>query len=127
MSEVAIPKLSSRYPVTLESRFIDLQQTMMGKILFNAVLSVAKKQQKDALKLPEGIERDNKLKGALFLKRILESNSVISMSMSSGKSLPYNLACGFVELTNGHFIKGLKCIMTPIKVPTLPKNKKENL
>lgn len=58
----------------------------MGEILFNAILSVAKKDMKKAKKLPESVERDNKIKGAMFLKRILESNSVITMSMSAGMS-----------------------------------------
>ncbi|MBP5294248.1 MAG: hypothetical protein J6Y95_00855, partial [Lachnospiraceae bacterium] len=108
-------------PVTLESRFTDLRQSFMGRILFNAVLSVADKQAKEAEKLPEGPEKDNKRKGALFLRRILESNSPRSMSMSAGKSLPYNFAQGFVELTNGHLIRGAKCFLTKIKVPKLPK------
>lgn len=125
MSGVKIPKLPEKFPVTLESRFTDLQQSFMGRILFSAVLSVAIKQMKQAKALPEGAERDNKVKGALFLKRILESNSVRSMSMSSGNSMPYNFANGFVELTNGHLLKGIKCFCTPIKVPELPKNKKE--
>lgn len=38
----------------------------MGKILHSAVLSVATKQMKEAKKLPEGKERDNKIKGAFF-------------------------------------------------------------
>ena len=40
------------FPVTLESRFTDLKQTFLGRILFNAVLSVADKQAKEAEKLP---------------------------------------------------------------------------
>ncbi len=125
MSGLKIPTLPSKKPVTLESRFTDLRQTFMGRILFNAVLSVAKKDMKKAKKLPEGVERDNKIKGAIFLKRILESNSVISMSMSAGKSFPYNFGEGFVNLTNGHLIKGIKCFCTKIKAPKLPKNRKE--
>ena len=77
-------------------------------------------------KLPEGAEKDNKIKGAMFLKRILESNSIITMSMSAGKSCPYNFAQGFVNLANGHIIKGIKCFCTKIKVPKLPKDKEEN-
>jgi len=41
-----------RYPITLESRFSDLNQTFMGRILYNAVISVANKQMKEAQKLP---------------------------------------------------------------------------
>ncbi len=116
-----VPEPPKKYPVTLESRFTDLRQTFMGRILFNAVLSVASKQEKAAKKLPDGPEKDNKRKGAQFLRRILESNSPRSMSMTAGKSMPYNFAQGFVELTNGHIIRGARSFMKTIKVPKLPK------
>ena len=116
-----LPPEPPKQPLTTESRFSDLQQTFMGRILFNAVLSVATKQRKKAEAMPEGAERDNTLKGALFLKRILESNSLRSMSMSAGKSVPGHFAEGFVNLANGHLLKGAKCFLSPVKVPALPK------
>lgn len=125
MSGLIIPALPPKFPVTLESRFTDLRQTFMGRILFGAVLSVADSQLRRARKLPEGVERDNKIKGAQFLRRILESNSIRSMSMSSGRSLPYNLAIAFMEMTNGHLLRGIQRVCTPVKVPALPKEKKE--
>ena len=94
----------------------------MGRILFNAVLSVAHKQMKEAAKMPDGPEKDNKRKGAEFLKRILESNSIRSMSMSAGKSMPYHVAQGFVELANGHILRGIKSFCSPVHVPPLPKD-----
>ena len=122
-SGLKIPTLPPIKPITLESRFTDLQKTFMGKILYNAVLSVAKKDMKNALKLPEGTERDNKIKGAMFLKRILESNSIITMSMSSGTNCPYNFAKGFADMANGRIIKGIKDFCSPVKTAALPKNK----
>lgn len=122
MSGLKIPSLPPVKPITPESRFTDLKETFMGKIMFNAVLSVAKKDMKNARKLPEGAERDNKIKGAMFLKRILESNSVITMSMSAGKSCPYHFAKGFVDLANGRIIKGIKDFCSPVKTAALPKN-----
>ena len=122
MSGIKIPPLPAKKPIAMESRFSYLEKAgLMGKILHSAVLSVANKQMKAALKMPEGIERDNKIKGAYFLKRILSSNSLISMSMSAGKSMPYNFARGFMELSNGHIFKGIKCFFTKIKVSKLPK------
>lgn len=121
---LTIPEEPKRYPVTLESRFTDLQQTFLGRILYKAVLSLAAKQAKEAEKLPDGPEKENKRKGAQFLKRILESNSPRSMAMSAGKSMPYNFAQGFVELTNGHLFKGARCFLKKIKVPALPKDQK---
>ncbi|HAS56622.1 MAG TPA: glycosyl hydrolase [Firmicutes bacterium] len=126
MSGFKIPSLPLAKPITLESRFSDLEKTFIGKILHNAVLSVAKKDMKKAKKLKEGVERDNKIKGALFLKRILESNSIITMSMSAGKTFPYNFAQGFVDLANGHLIKGIKDFCSPIKTLPLPKNQIDN-
>lgn len=125
MSGLKIPALPPKKPITLESRFTDLRQTFMGRILFNAVLGVANKQMKAAKKLPEGTEKDNQIKGAMFLRRILESNSVRSMSMTARTSCPYNFAQGFVALSNGHLFKGIKCFCTKIKVPKLPKDKEE--
>lgn len=124
MSGQYIPPLPAKKPITLESRFSNLEKAgFMGKILHSAVLSVATKQMKEAKKLPEGKEKDNKIKGAFFLRRILESNSLISMSMSAGTGMPYNFARGFMELANGHLLKGIKCFCTTIKVPKLPKEK----
>lgn len=121
MSGINIPALPPLKPITLESRFTDLKATFMGRILFNAVLSMANKQAKKAQKMSEGPEKDNCTKGAMFLRRVLESNSLNSMSMCAGKSFPYNFAQGFMELSNGHIFRGIKCFCTKIKVSKLPK------
>jgi len=117
-----LPEEAPLLPITLESRFTDLKQTFMGRILFAAVLSVAEKQRKAAQKLPEGPEKDNRLKGAQFLKRILESNSLISMSMCAGGNVPHSMALGFAALANGHIIKGAKLCLTKDAAPKLPKD-----
>lgn len=65
MSGLTIPQEEKKKPITLESRFTDLKQTFMGRVLFNAILSVAKKTMREALKMEEGVERDNKIKGAM--------------------------------------------------------------
>ena len=123
MSGRKIPALPPQRPVRLDSRFTDLKCSFMGKILYSAVLGVADKTMKEARKLPEGAEKDNKVKGALFMRRILESNTLISMSMSAGLTFPYNFAEGFASLANGHILKGIKCFCTKIKAPKLPKEK----
>ncbi len=121
----AVPEETPRYPVTVESRFTDLNQTFLGRILYNAVLSVVKKQMKQANKLPDGPEKDNAIKGAYFMKRIMDSNSPRSLSMCAGDRMPYNIAQGFAELTNGHLFRGIRCFMTKIKVPKLPKEEQD--
>lgn len=117
-----IPKLKLK-PITLESRFSDLKGTFIGKILYNAVLGVARKDMKKAKKMEEGPSRDNKIKGALFLSRILDSNSLISMSMSAGTQFTYPLATMMMHMANGHLIKGLKCLFKKVDAPKLPNSK----
>ena len=121
MSGLAVPAVPPKKPIRLESRYSDMQATLMGRILYAAVLSVAKRDMRRAKKLPEGTERDNKIKSALFLERILDSNSLVTMSMSSCSQFPYNFAEGFVHLANGRIFKGAKCFLTKIKAPALPK------
>ncbi|MCH5143100.1 MAG: glycoside hydrolase family 3 C-terminal domain-containing protein [Clostridiales bacterium] len=121
MSGLKIPKIPPLKPIRLDSRFSDIRATFFGRIIYKAVLGFAEKHMKEALKLPDGAERDNKIKGAAFLQRVLESNSLITMSMSAGKSCPYNYAQGLAHLANGHIFKGIKCFCTKIKVKTPPK------
>ncbi|MGN1278468.1 MAG: glycoside hydrolase family 3 C-terminal domain-containing protein, partial [Candidatus Onthovivens sp.] len=123
MTGVKVPLPLPKKPITLESRFTDYKSTFMGKILYNSVLASAKKEMKEALKLPEGTERENKIKGATFLKRILDSNSIRTLSMSAGQNLRYNFAEGFKDLANGHIIRGIKDFTTKIKAPLLPDDK----
>ena len=88
----------------------------MGRILYNAVCGVAKKQLKNAKKLPAGSERDNRIKGAIFLQRIFDTNCVRTLSLSAGKSMPWNIAEGFVQLGNGHFFRGIAAMCKSYKI-----------
>ncbi len=124
MSGVDIPPLPGSLPITMNSRFTDLKQSFFGRIIFNRVLSAAERERKEALKLPEGARRDNALKAADFTRRILESNSLYSMTMCAGKAYPYHVVRGFMDLANGHLIRGLGDFCAPVKVPPLPREKK---
>ena len=124
MSSLILPPKRKAKPITLESRLSDLGHTFMGKILLGAMVGVAKKELRKAKRMEEGPEKDNKIKGALFLRRIMESNSLVTLSMSAGESFPYNFACGFMDLANGHIIKGIRDFCGKIKAPDLPKNQK---
>ncbi|MDE7439707.1 MAG: fibronectin type III-like domain-contianing protein, partial [Clostridia bacterium] len=124
MSGLTIPKLPPIKPITTESRFTDLKKTALGKVLFAAVLGMASRQMKRAKKLPAGSERENAIKGATFLKRILESGCLRSMSMSAGARMPYNFALGMRDVSNGHILRGVKNFCKKIKLPPLPKDEK---
>ena len=117
---LVIPEVKLK-PITLDSRFTDLKQTFMGRIIYKAVLNVAYKDMKKALKMPDGLEKDNKIKGAMFLEKILDSNSIICMSMSAGQQFKYNFALGMMDLSNGHIFKGIKDFCSKIDAPPLTK------
>ena len=102
-----LPSEPALLPLTLESRFCDFRHTFWGRILYGAVCSVAKSQLRRAKKLPAGPERDNRIKGALFLQQIFDTNCVRTLSLSAGTSLPWNIAEGFVLLGNGHLFRSI--------------------
>ncbi len=114
--DTPLPEDEPVLPLTMESRFCDFQKTFMGRILYNAVCGVAKRQLKKAKKLPAGPERDNRIKGAIFLQRIFDTNCVRTLSLSAGKSMPWNIAEGFVLLGNGHIIRGIAAMYKSYKI-----------
>lgn len=120
-----IPELEPVKPFTLESRLIDLKESFMGKILYNAVLGVVSKDLKKAKKMPEGTERDNKIKGAMSVIKMMETSSLMTLSMSSGGKFSYQTALGFRDLSNWHVFKGIGDFCKKIKAPVLPINEKE--
>ncbi len=124
--ELTVPAEPPVLPITLDSRFTNLRRTFIGRILYRAVMQRADREMKEARKLPEGAERDNKIKGAVFTRRILESNSLNSMTMCAGETFPYNYAVGFAEMANGHLLKGIKAFLQSVQVPPLPKDKNKN-
>ena len=123
---VKIPALPPKKPITLESRLSDLRYTFMGRILLNAVLTVPHKQLKKANKLPEGVEKDNEIKGAQAIEKMLVTSSLVTLSMASSGAFSYSLSLGFKELANGHIIRGIGCFIKKIKAPALPIDNKEN-
>ena len=111
-----LPDEPTVLPLTMESRFCDFRKTFMGRILYNAVCGVAKRQLKKAKKLNKRQKRDNRIKGAIFLQRIFDTNCVRTLSLSAGKSMPWNIAEGFVQLGNGHLIRGIAAMCQSYKI-----------
>ena len=120
MSGMKIPELPKLKPLTLESRLPELRQTLPGKILYKVVLGVAKKEMRKAKKLPEGSDKDNAMKAALAMKRMMETNNPLGMTMAAGKMFPYNFAQGLVNISNWHLIRGVRDFCKKIEAPKLP-------
>ena len=98
----------------MESKFTELRRSPLGRLLVWAVLLMPKSRNET--------ERRNKIKGAVFLQRILESGSLRSMSMSAGNRFPYNFAEGFLALAKGKIFRGIGHFCKKIKAPRLPKD-----
>ena len=123
LSGLSLPEPPPVTPLTMESRLCDFKYTFWGKILYKAVMSVPARERRRAERLPDGTERENRIKGAVFLEKILASGCLRSMSMSS-PLLPYNAAEGLKELSNGHIWRAIVKFGKRIRACRLPKDKK---
>ena len=123
LSGLSVPEPPPVTPLTMESRLCDFKYTFWGKILYKAVMSVPARERRRAERLPDGTERENRIKGAVFLEKILASGCLRSMSMSS-PLLPYNIAEGLKELSNGHIWRAIVKFGKRIRACRLPKDKK---
>ena len=123
---VKIPSLPPKKPITMETRLSDFKNTFMGRILLKAILSVPVKEERKAKKMKDGVDRDNRIKSAQAIRKMMETSSVTTMSMASGKMFEYNLALGFKEIANGHLFRGLRLCCKKIKAPKLPIDNQKN-
>ena len=119
--ELVTPEEPPKFPVTLESPFVDLGRSFTGRVITRCVLAVTRRQMRKAKRMPEGTKKENAIKGARFMERMLKSNSLRAISMSAGTLFPYHLAEGIVEMANRHFFRGLRRMITPLRAPKLPK------
>ena len=125
MAGFRIPKMPKKKPITLESRFSDLKSTLPGKFIYRRALRFTRIDLKNAKKLPPGVDRDNRIKDAVFGKRIMNSNSLRTFLMCSGGGVSYSLVCGYRELANWHFVKAIKAFRKKDEAPALPSEDKK--
>ena len=112
LSGLTLPERNAPGPIDMESRFADIRRTGTGRILFRIVSGVLERKLKKAGRMPAGTEKENRIKGAIFLKRALENNTFQSMTMAGGKMFPYPLAQGIVHIVNGKWFRGFRCILS---------------
>ena len=93
-----VPQVSASRRLTLETRLIDARRTIVGALMYGAVLRRARQDYRAALALPDGVERDAAVKNTHFLVRMMPFNTLRSMAMSSTGALPYRVAAGIAEL-----------------------------
>ena len=122
MAGIRKPEKDKLLPIRVESRFSDLSLTFWGRLIRGAVLSFAGKNMKKAMRMKKGPDRTNRISSIRFLIRILDSSSLIGLSMSSGARLSFNVAEGIAVLANGHILKALRVMTRRTRVPPLPKD-----
>jgi beta-glucosidase len=104
--EVPDPPRSGR--LTMETRLTDARRTLLGSIMLRAASSRARKDYAQALALPDGTERDARVKNAHFVLRMMPFQSLRSMAMASGGALPLRIAEGISLLAQRHPIRGVR-------------------
>jgi beta-glucosidase len=108
--------------LTLESPLWDLRKTWIGRILYRSIMYTFQKDYIRAQKMPDSLERDTKLKNSYFVVKMMPHNSILCMCMSSSGKFSYYNAVGFVEMANGHLIKGLRAFLKKEGRIPLPKD-----
>ena len=101
MSGLTIPKEPETTPFTFLTRFIDMQVTPAGKAIYDQMQMPSTQLLSDAQQLREGEEKFSKVKGAVFLKRIIDTSSLLSLVMNSGGAFPYEAAQYMLGVANG--------------------------
>jgi beta-glucosidase len=76
--------------------------------MLRAASSRVRKDYRDALAMPDGTERDARVKNAHFVLRMMPFQSLRSMAMASGGALPLPIAEGISHLAQGHPIRGIR-------------------
>jgi beta-glucosidase len=107
--EVPVAARSRR--LTMETRLIDASSTVMGAIMLRAVSARVRKDYTSALAMPDGTERDARVKNAHFVLRMMPFQSLRSMAMTSGGALPYRVARAIADIAAWHPIRGIRTML----------------
>jgi beta-glucosidase len=94
--------------LTLETRLGDARSSLLGGIMYRAVVGTVEKPYREALAMPDSLERDTRVKNTHFVWRMMPSNTLRSMAMSSSGQFGYDTAEGLALLATGHPIRALK-------------------
>lgn len=102
-------------PFTMDSPIYSFDRGF-GKFFKKATIKIGMFIFKRAKKIKDPIKRTRVMKSGLFVSKLTPVNSLRSLSFSSCGALPYNIAKGILEMTNGHTFKGLKLILKREKI-----------
>ncbi|WP_349904587.1 glycoside hydrolase family 3 C-terminal domain-containing protein [Parafrigoribacterium humi] len=96
--------------LTMNTRLIDARRTLLGRLVSGAIIGSVAKNYRAALKLPESLDRDSRVKNSYFVLRMMPNSSMRSLAMSSGGTFPYDVAKTLELLATGHPVRALKVL-----------------
>lgn len=114
----AIPAPPDGRRLGLQTRLGDARGSLLGRIMNGAVIGRVERGYRTARALPDGPERDARVKSGHFLVRMMPSMSLRAMAMSSGGGLPYGVAAGLAELAAGHPLRALRALSSARRART---------
>lgn len=110
-------------PYTTESPLRDFQNTKMGRFLYNTIMNGVAAQGKGIEKMPEGTEKDERIKNQNFILRFIPTNCPRAMTQSGGGRMQMNMARAITEVANGHIFRAIKEVLGGDKPEKLPCEK----
>ena len=108
MSGLKIPSKIENKKITLDSRFCEIKNTKLGKIVYNAVIKRIRKSY-------ENSTDENSKKRAFFTEIAVNNSTIRQMTMNKADEFPYNVAEAIVCLANGNIFKALLKLMKKVK------------
>ncbi len=115
-----IPQEPPALPYTIESPLSDLTNSPMGRFLYRCVHTVASALGRDIRRLPEGPEKEERIKNQRFLLDLIPSNSPRSLIQSGGGMAQMHMARAAIELANGHILRAVRLAVKREKPLPLP-------
>lgn len=103
-----IPAEPAVYPYTIESPLSDFQHNAIGRFLYNTIMNGVAAQGKNIEKMPEGDEKDERIKNQNFIMRFIPTNCPRAMIQSGGGRMQMNIARAIAQIANGHIIKAIR-------------------
>ncbi len=122
-----LPDEPAKYPFTIESPLMDFEQKFMGKIILKTILKVINSGLKDIMRLPDGKEKEERLKNHMFMLRFIHMNCPRSLAQSGGGMIQMNLAYALTYIANGKLGKALKALREDGENIPLPCEQQKNI
>ncbi len=107
----AAPRVRHPRRLTMETRLEDARGSLLGALVYAAIVGRVRKDHRRALAMPDSLERDARVTNTHFLLRMMPTASMRSLVMSSNGRFPYELAAGLADIAAGHPIRGLRTML----------------